>query len=96
MDERYKASFARNGSAYQRRRYANLPFLPEVVKSLLHNKNLKIIAFEDPVDRAISHYEMAKARGEEMFLWRALLAESSRLRADKAALRRFGDSKSPP
>ena len=42
-------------------------FLPDVLKALsAYNQNLKIIVLlRDPVDRAISHYEMARARGEE-------------------------------
>ncbi len=64
-------------------------FLPDVLKALsLYNQNLKIIVLlRDPVDRAISHYNMARARGEEdLPLWRALLAESTRLENDKLPL----------
>ena len=64
-------------------------FLPDVLKALsVYNQNLKIIVLlRDPVDRAISHYEMARARGEEdLPLWRALLAESTRLVNDNMPL----------
>jgi len=60
-------------------------FWQDVLESLAaYNKKLKVIVLlRDPVDRAISHYEMAKERGDEYWpLWRALLAESGRLKAD--------------
>lgn len=49
-----------------------------------HNSNLKVIVLlRDPVDRAISHYDMEMARGNEQLpLWRALLSESNRLKND--------------
>ena len=52
------------------------------------NENLKIIVLlRDPVDRAISHYNMSVTRREEVLpLWRALLAESKRLKTDQAPL----------
>ncbi|MAI23626.1 MAG: sulfotransferase [Crocinitomicaceae bacterium] len=64
-------------------------FLPDVLKALSeYNQSLKIIVLlRDPIDRAISHYEMARDRGEELFpLWRALLAESRRLKSDQTPL----------
>ena len=64
-------------------------FLPDVLKALSeYNQSLKIIVLlRDPIDRAISHYEMARDRGEELLpLWRALLAESGRLKGDKTPL----------
>ena len=64
-------------------------FLPDVLKALsVYNQSLKIIVLlRDPVDRAISHYEMARVRGEEdLPLWQALLAESTRLENDKMPL----------
>lgn len=64
-------------------------FLPDVLKALSeYNQSLKIIVLlRDPIDRAISHYEMARDRGEELLpLWRALLAESRRLKGDKTPL----------
>jgi len=60
-------------------------FWQDVLAALsAHNRNLKvIILLRDPVDRAISHYEMEMARGNERLpLWRALLSESSRLKND--------------
>ena len=51
-----------------------------------YNKELKVIVLlRDPVERAISHYEMERERGNEPLpLWQALLSESSRLKNDPA------------
>ena len=60
-------------------------FWQDVLKALFeYNSGLKvIILLRDPVDRAISHYEMEKGRGHEQLpLWLALLAESNRLKYD--------------
>ena len=64
-------------------------FLPNVIEELWrYNEKLKVIVLlRDPVDRAISHYEMARERGEESLpLWCALLAEFVRLRCDKTPI----------
>lgn len=62
-----------------------------------YNPTLRwIVLLRDPVDRAISHYHMERARGAEHWpLWPALLAERWRLRghaddfADGSPLRTF-------
>ena len=58
-------------------------FLPDVPGELArYNPELKIIvALRDPVQRAVSHHAMERARGKERLpLWLALLAEPFRLR----------------
>lgn len=58
-------------------------FLPDVPGELArYNPDLKIVvALRDPVQRAVSHYVMERARGKERLpLWLALLAEPFRLR----------------
>ena len=58
-------------------------FLPEVAAQLhRYNPSLKVIVIlRDPVERALSHYAMERARGNEHRpLWFALLAERWRLR----------------
>lgn len=53
-----------------------------------YNPALKLIVIlRDPAERAISHYEMEKSRGNETLpLWLALLRESTRLALDGACL----------
>ncbi|MYD96383.1 MAG: glycosyltransferase [Gammaproteobacteria bacterium] len=58
-------------------------FLPDVPGELArYNPDLKVVvALRDPVQRAVSHYVMERARGNERLpLWLALLAEPFRLR----------------
>ena len=60
-------------------------FWQDVLKRLYNYKaGLKLIVLlRDPVDRAISHYEMEQGRGNEKLpLWLALLTESNRLKCD--------------
>ncbi len=60
-------------------------FWQDVLKRLYNYKaGLKVIVLlRDPVDRAISHYEMEQERGNEQLpLWLALLMESNRLKHD--------------
>jgi hypothetical protein len=62
-------------------------YFPDVPARLhQYNPNLKmIVCLRDPVARAISHHAMEYGRGDETLpLWRALLAESARLKRDVA------------
>jgi hypothetical protein len=62
-------------------------FWPEIIPQLsVYNSELKLIVLlRDPVERAISHYKMEFARGNESCpLWLALLLEPWRLALDQS------------
>ena len=84
IDERYRPSFEHCPGATIRGEATPIyMFLPEVARDLhRYNPDLKLIVLlRDPVERAISHYYMERARGDERLpLWLALLSEPFRLR----------------
>ena len=84
IDERYRPSFEHCPGATVRGEATPIyMLLPEVARELhRYNPELKLIVLlRDPVERAISHYYMEKARGDERLpLWLALLSEPFRLR----------------
>lgn len=59
--------------------------IPELKR---YNPALKLIVIlRDPAERAVSHYEMERSRGNETLpLWRALLSESKRLAQETVVL----------
>lgn len=64
-------------------------YRPEIIPELKrYNPALKLIVLlRDPVERAISHYEMERSRSnEDLPLWRALWCESKRLAAEEGRL----------
>ena len=84
IDERYRPSFEHcPGVTIRGEATPIYMFLPEVARELhRYNPDLKLIVLlRDPVERAISHYCMERARGDERLpLWLALLSEPFRLR----------------
>ena len=84
MDERYQPSFEHcPGAAIRGEATPIYMLLPEIARELhRYNPDLKLIVLlRDPVERAISHYYMERARGNEHLpLWLALLSEPFRLR----------------
>ena len=84
IDERYRPSFEHCPGATVRGEATPIyMLLPEVARELhRYNPELKLIVLlRDPVERAISHYYMERARGDERLpLWLALLSEPFRLR----------------
>ena len=91
IDERYRPSFEHCPGATIRGEATPIyMFLPEVARELhRYNPDLKLIVLlRDPVERAISHYYMERARGDERLpLWLALLSEPFRLRRCRDARR---------
>lgn len=86
INERYSAHFV-NASAQQLWGEATpiYCYWPEIAAELQrYNPTLKLIVIlRDPVERAISHYAMEKARGDESLpLWLAILLEPYRLWRD--------------
>ena len=84
IDERYRPFFRHcAGTAVRGEATPIYMFLPEVAREIQrYNPDLKLIVLlHDPVERAISHYYMERARGREHRpLWLALLCEPMRLR----------------
>ena len=84
IDARYRPSFEHCPAATIRGEATPIyMLLPEVARELhRYNPDLKLIVLlRDPVERAISHYYMERARGDERLpLWLALLSEPFRLR----------------
>lgn len=87
IDERYSRAFSRY--AGQRRLGEATPiylYWPHIAGQLSrYNPEMRLIVLvRDPVERAISHHRMERARGNEWLpLLPALLAESYRLRRDR-------------
>ena len=84
IDERYGRRFEHcTGARILGEATPSYMFVPEIAREIArYNPNLKLIVLlRDPVERAISHYYMEKARGRERRpLWLALLREPFRLR----------------
>ena len=84
IDQHYRSRFGPgDGESLRGESTPVYLFLPEVPGELArYNPDLKVVAaLRDPVDRAVSHYVMERARGKERLpLWLALLAEPFRLR----------------
>ena len=95
IDERYRSFFNHCGDAVIRGEATPIyMFLPEIARELeRYNPELKLIVLlHDPVERALSHYYMAKNRGKEHRpLWLALMREPFRLRRCKDA-RAYGSA----
>ena len=82
IDERYRPYFSHcTGAAIRGESTPMYMFLPDIAPELKrYNPDLKLIVLlRDPVERAISHYYMEKARDREHLpLWMAVLSEPFR------------------
>ena len=97
IDERYRPFFEHCPDACIRGEATPIYlFFPEIARELArYHPELKLVVLlRDPVERAISHYNMEKGRDwEHRPLWWALLCEPFRLRlckdprADRSAMR---------
>ena len=92
IDQRYRRRFEpTDGASLHGESTPIYLFLADVPRELArYNPDLLVIvALRDPVERAISHYAMERARGREHLpLWLALLAEPFRLRRCRNPRRR--------
>ncbi len=87
VDDRYQACFSHYGGEQLLGEATPIyMYWPEIAGHLhRYNPDLKLIVIlRDPVDRAVSHYRMARERNEEQRgLVAAFLLETFRLRADR-------------